>query len=74
MFYCIGSDEKLAVCKSYGADIAVNYKTTDFVAEVLSATGNKGTFVCVSVHPPICLYVCVSVHPPIRLCVCVCVA
>ena len=37
-----GSEEKLAVCKRYGADVAVNYKTTDFVPEVLSATGNKG--------------------------------
>lgn len=30
------------MCKEYGADVAINYKTTDFVTEVLSATNNRG--------------------------------
>ena len=38
-----GSEEKLSVCRKYGADVAVNYKTSDFAAEVLSATDNQGT-------------------------------
>jgi len=37
-----GSEEKLIVCRQYGADLAINYKTQDFTAEVLVATGNKG--------------------------------
>ncbi|WP_090059582.1 NAD(P)H-quinone oxidoreductase [Lentzea fradiae] len=32
-----GSDERLAKCAELGADITVNYKTQDFVAEVKSA-------------------------------------
>jgi NADPH:quinone reductase-like Zn-dependent oxidoreductase len=31
------------VCKEYGADVAINYKTQDFAAEVLSATADRGT-------------------------------
>ena len=37
-----GSEEKLAVCKQYGADSAVNYKTADFVEVVNAATNGKG--------------------------------
>nr|WP_088006049.1 NADPH:quinone oxidoreductase family protein [Indiicoccus explosivorum] len=37
-----GSDEKLAVCKQLGADIAVNYRESDFVAIVKEATNGKG--------------------------------
>lgn len=39
-----GSDDKLAVCRRNGADVTVNYKTTDFAEEVLSATNKKGNF------------------------------
>ena len=38
----IGSEEKLGVCKQYGADVTINYKTQDFATEVLAATGDKG--------------------------------
>ena len=53
--YCdvhVGSEEKLQVCKEYGADVAINYKTQDFAVEVLSATANRGT--CIK-HCSVCL-------------------
>ena len=37
-----GSDEKCAACVKLGAEKAINYRTQDFVAEVLAATGGKG--------------------------------
>jgi putative PIG3 family NAD(P)H quinone oxidoreductase len=37
-----GSDEKCAACVALGADLGVNYKTQDFVAETLRVTGGKG--------------------------------
>ncbi|MGE4372532.1 MAG: NAD(P)H-quinone oxidoreductase [Xanthobacter sp.] len=37
-----GSDDKCAACIRLGADLAVNYREKDFVAEVKSATGGKG--------------------------------
>jgi NADPH2:quinone reductase len=37
-----GSDEKCAACVRLGADKAINYRTQDFLAEVLAATGGKG--------------------------------
>jgi len=37
-----GSDEKCAACRKLGADVAVNYKTEDFVAAIKAATGDKG--------------------------------
>ena len=37
-----GSDEKVAACLALGADVGINYKTQDFVAEVKAATGGKG--------------------------------
>ena len=37
-----GSDEKLAACLALGADVGINYKTQDFVAEVKAATGGRG--------------------------------
>lgn len=30
------------MCKEYGADVAINYKTQDFAVEVLSATAERG--------------------------------
>ena len=35
----VGSDDKAAACRRLGADVAVNYKTQDFVAAVKEATG-----------------------------------
>ena len=37
-----GSDEKCAACRKLGADVAINYKTEDFVAAAKKATNDKG--------------------------------
>jgi putative PIG3 family NAD(P)H quinone oxidoreductase len=37
-----GSDDKCKACRKLGAHAAVNYKTQDFVVEVLKLTKNKG--------------------------------
>jgi NADPH2:quinone reductase len=37
-----GSAEKCAACVALGADVAVNYKTEDFVAATKKATGDRG--------------------------------
>ncbi len=37
-----GSDEKCAVCRNLGADVAVNYRRDDFVEAVKLATGGRG--------------------------------
>ena len=37
-----GSAEKCAACRSLGAELAVNYRTDDFVAAVHDFTGGKG--------------------------------
>jgi NADPH:quinone reductase len=37
-----GSAEKCAACRRLGADVAVNYKTEDFVAATKAATGGSG--------------------------------
>ncbi len=37
-----GSEEKCDACRKLGADVAVNYKSEDFVAATKSATGGKG--------------------------------
>jgi NADPH:quinone reductase len=37
-----GSAEKCAACRALGADLAVDYKTEDFVAATKQATGGKG--------------------------------
>lgn len=41
-FVTAGTEEKLARCRQLGAQVAVNYKTTDFLEKVLLATNNKG--------------------------------
>ena len=38
----VGSDDKAAACRKLGADLALNYRSQDFVAEVMRATGDKG--------------------------------
>jgi len=42
-----GSAEKCEACRKLGADVAVNYKTEDFVAATKAATGDKGAEVIV---------------------------
>ncbi len=37
-----GTDEKLELCRELGAEIAINYRATEFAPAVLEATGNRG--------------------------------
>lgn len=37
-----GSDDKVKACRDLGADVAINYRTEDFVAAVKQASGGKG--------------------------------
>lgn len=43
----VGSEEKRQACLALGADIAINYRTEDFVAETKRATAGKGADVIV---------------------------
>lgn len=36
------SEEKLEYCRKSGADVGINYKSTDYVEEVLRVTGGRG--------------------------------
>ncbi len=38
----VGSEEKAQACRDLGADLAINYRKSDFAADVLAATGKKG--------------------------------
>jgi NADPH:quinone reductase len=42
VFTTAGSQEKCSFCESLGAVRAINYRTQDFVAEVMQATGKAG--------------------------------
>jgi NADPH2:quinone reductase len=42
VFATAGTDEKCAACERLGAERAINYRTEDFVAVVLSLTGGRG--------------------------------
>ncbi len=42
VFVTAGTDEKCDACIKLGADLAINYKTQDFVAEIKKATDGKG--------------------------------
>jgi NADPH2:quinone reductase len=44
-----GSDAKCAACRALGADLAVNYRTADFVAAVMTATGGRGADVILDI-------------------------
>lgn len=41
-FVTVGSADKAAACLELGAEVAINYKEQDFLAEVLSATNGQG--------------------------------
>jgi putative PIG3 family NAD(P)H quinone oxidoreductase len=47
-----GSVDKLQRCLELGADVLVNYKTQDFVAETLEATGGVGADVILDIVGP----------------------
>jgi len=42
-----GSDDKLQLCRDLGAEVTINYRTQDFVKEVLDATGGQKVDVAV---------------------------
>ena len=42
VFCTVGNDGKAAACVKAGADMAINYRTQDYVQEVLSATSQQG--------------------------------
>ncbi len=42
VFTTAGSPEKCTACRALGADLAIDYKTDDFVKAVKDATGGKG--------------------------------
>jgi len=42
VFATAGTDEKVALCRELGADVAINYNDADFAATVLEATGKRG--------------------------------
>ncbi len=42
VFATVGSDEKKALCRELGAEIAINYKTEDFAQIVYDKTDGKG--------------------------------
>jgi NADPH2:quinone reductase len=42
VFVTAGSAEKCAVCRQLGADLAIDYKTEDFVEVIKAATGGRG--------------------------------
>ena len=44
-----GSEEKCEAARKLGADVAVNYKTEDFVAATKEATGGKGANLIVDI-------------------------
>jgi len=42
IFVTAGSDEKVQACREFGADLAVNYRTQDFVEEVRNVQRGEG--------------------------------
>jgi NADPH2:quinone reductase len=42
VFATAGSAEKCAACQQLGAELAINYRDTDFVAAIRDATGGRG--------------------------------
>lgn len=42
VFVTAGSEEKCAACRALGADLAINYKTEDYVGKIKAATGGRG--------------------------------
>ena len=45
VYVSIGTDEKVKVCREYGAHLSINYKQKNFAEEVLNFTGNKGMII-----------------------------
>jgi NADPH2:quinone reductase len=48
-----GTDERLDLAKSYGADLGINYRTRDLTKEVMNLTANQGVdVVCENISDP----------------------
>ena len=47
VFATAGSDEKCKICESVGADVGINYKTTDFATVIEKETNGKGVDIIV---------------------------
>ena len=48
-----GTDQRVELAKSYGADFGINYRRQDLFAEVMSLTGNEGVdVVCENISDP----------------------
>jgi len=43
VFATVGTDDKVELCRALGADVAINYTTTDFTEVVLAETQNRGS-------------------------------
>ena len=41
-FATVGSEDKAAFCRAFGAQHVIDYRTTDFAQAVMAATGNQG--------------------------------
>jgi NADPH:quinone reductase len=42
VYATVGSDEKVAACKQFGADVVFNYKTQDWAKELFTVTEKRG--------------------------------
>lgn len=42
VFTTVGNEDKARACRELGADLAIDYRRQDFVAEVAAATGKRG--------------------------------
>jgi NADPH2:quinone reductase len=49
VFVTVGSEEKCEACRKLGADLAINYKTQDFVAATKAASGGRGADVILDI-------------------------
>jgi NADPH2:quinone reductase len=49
VFVTVGSEEKCEACRKLGADLAINYKTQDFVAATKAASDGKGADVILDI-------------------------
>lgn len=49
VFATAGSDKKCATCESIGAELAINYKSSNFVEEIMNVTNNSGVDVILDI-------------------------
>ena len=49
VFATAGSDKKCATCEAIGAELAINYKSSNFVEEIMNVTNNSGVDVILDI-------------------------